>query len=787
MGLRHVVIIASGFGRETHCGSTRRTAIKTLLGVTAALGLVLTLLAGSPVVGAESDGANIRVASYQSLGGEAYFAAAIQPSPNDAILQATGEAAADVVVIVDTSASQVGGFRSDSIVALESLLKTLQPTDRVRVFAGDVKASDLSERFAAGDAPATQRAIERLRQRLPLGHTNLVTLIDAVRASLVAEPENHTRSIVYIGDGASIDATGNQNRFAGLVDALRADRISVHTIVIGPVTNLETTAILANQTGGVLGVVGVSEEGKPTVIGRQVGAAARRSAVWIDELKLIDGMSLVQSGRIPPLRLERDSILLGRLSQGDLAGTLTMTGETTTSSVRLVLPVTVESNHPDFSFLPALVKQAEKNDGLLLASAGSPLLRMTAQLIAQRAEELVRAGEMALKQGNQRGAKAMAEKVLEVDPENLGAQSIQKISGGAQRLVLQNPGDSVDDVFGGGGDAFGDNPFGAANDAVGDDPFGAGSDPLGAGLDDDAAVAPAAVPPAPPVPPTNPPVVTPPPPAAAPPARRPSPPPLSSRLPVGDDELRETGGDLLRGVEQQRSAMEGRLRAEVRAQLRAASMQLRTDPKGVPGQLKSLLATVETTPDINPQLRQELTSQVRSAIQAASVREARFSEDLARLESQAAAAEATARLLEGTFRREATLKTLSRQMNDLIAEGRYDEADGQVSLEFARIAGDSVTRDSVAGRHFTDQPLMLQVYDRDRRYREMRERNFVDAFSLVLKSNIPFVDEPPIVWPDADVWRRLSDRRIDRYGSIDLSGENETEQRVERRNQPAVL
>ena len=83
-------------------------------------------------------------------------------------------------------------------------------------------------------------------------------------------------------------------------------------------------------------------------------------------------------------------------------------------------------------------------------------------------------------------------------------------------------------------------------------------------------------------------------------------------------------------------------------------------------------------------------------------------------------------------------------MNALIDEGRYAEADGEVSLEFARIAGDTITRDSVAGRHFTDFPLMLQVYDRDRRYREMRERNFVDAFSLVLKAAIPFVDEPPI-------------------------------------------
>jgi hypothetical protein len=226
-------------------------------------------------------------------------------------------------------------------------------------------------------------------------------------------------------------------------------------------------------------------------------------------------------------------------------------------------------------------------------------------------------------------------------------------------------------------------------------------------------------------------------------------------------------------------AAEGRLRAEVRAQLRESNRRLRTDPTGVAGSLKALLANVETAPDVNPQLRQELMSQVRAAIQVASRIEATYKEGQRNLEQQAQGATAAARLLEETFRREATLKTLAQQLNALIDEGRYAEADGAVSLEFAKIAGDTITRDSVSGRHFTDETLMLQVYDRDRRYREMRERNFVDAFTLVLKSSIPFVDEPPIVYPDADIWQRMSRRRLERYGAIELVGDNETERRIQ--------
>ncbi|EMI55435.1 type II and III secretion system protein [Rhodopirellula sallentina SM41] len=400
-----------------------------------------------------------------------------------------------------------------------------------------------------------------------------------------------------------------------------------------------------------------------------------------------------------------------------------------------------------------------------------------------------------------------------------------------QTLIVQNPTDEnpFDNLFGGDGDAMSDDPFGADNGggaepagdagpapaagdpfgdamadepafeapaedpAPADDPFGAGEpaapmagetaapaasddafgvdDPFGAGGE-------ATVDPQPTTPPAEPFGA---PNGVAPGGGRPSmlAPGGNFGMPVGDDELRESGGELLDRVDSLRSRAEGRLRAEVRAQLREARRLIRQDPVGVAGSLKSLLARVESTPDIDPQLRRELMGEVRASIQIASAREAAFLEQQVTLQAVSAGATASARLLDETFRREARLKTLSAQMNALIDEGRYTEADGGVSLEIAKIAGDTITDDSVLGRHVTDQTLWLQTYARDRRYRELRERNFIDAFSLVLKSAIPFVDEPPIVYPDADVWQRLSRRRIERYGAIELVGDSETERRIE--------
>jgi hypothetical protein len=637
MGLRHVA-------RTVHDTLLHSLAIATCMGM---VGLTTT---------EGSEGANVRIATYQASSGDGYFAASIQPSADDTLLNASRSCPADVVVVVDTSASQSGQYRSDSIAALQSVIGKLRSGDRVRLFAADVRATDLSESFAT--AGETDDAIAKLKKRLPLGNTNLVSVIGSVRAALVAEPQNHSRSIVYIGDGSSMDAMADQTRFGALVNALRADRIAVHSIAIGPTINIELMGILANQTGGVVGVVGDAEQNNATEIGTHVGSSVTMSPIWLTDAKLLSGMNSVQANQLPPLRLDRDSILIGNVNLGTSEGTLQLTGEMTASSVRIVAEAVLEESHPDFSFLPGLIKQAQSNNGLMLPTAGSPLLRETARVLAAQADELVRAGNMALQQGNRRGAKAVAEKALEADPDNTDAQALERITG--NRLIIQNPQDSLGDIFGtGGGDA-------------GDDPF--------------AAPAPAAVPAAVPAaaPAAAPAQAAP----AAPPVARPAAPAPRGNFQfggstVGDDELLESGGGLLDRVRAERTASEGRLRAEVRAQLREATRRLSRDPTGVAGSLKSLLANVETTPDIDPQLRQELESQVRASIQAASRREASFMEGQRSLEQKMQGATQAMRLLEETFRREATLKTLSEQMNALIAEGRYEEADGEVSLEFA--------------------------------------------------------------------------------------------------------
>ncbi len=165
--------------------------------------------------------------------------------------------------------------------------------------------------------------------------------------------------------------------------------------------------------------------------------------------------------------------------------------------------------------------------------------------------------------------------------------------------------------------------------------------------------------------------------------------------------------------------------------------------------------------------------QIRSAIASASRREAAAIEAEARAAQIAAAATQTELLLQETFRREEQLRTLSNQLNSLINEGRLRFADSEITPAIEQLAKGTV---------FSNQALletqMLNSSTRMLDLRLRRERNYLDALALVEESNIPFVDDQPLKYPDADVWQRLSRRRLERYGSTDLIGDKEVERRI---------
>src|SRR5437867_6413864 len=89
----------------------------------------------------------------------------------------------EVVILVDTSASQAGRYRAEEMDALRSMLMNLSANDRVQLMAVDMKAVPLSASFVAPQGPEMQAALAKLNGRTPLGATDLEAGLRAAAAS----------------------------------------------------------------------------------------------------------------------------------------------------------------------------------------------------------------------------------------------------------------------------------------------------------------------------------------------------------------------------------------------------------------------------------------------------------------------------------------------------------------------------------------------------------------------------------------------------------------------------
>src|SRR5438309_8204499 len=92
-------------------------------------------------------GQTARLGTFEKDGQE-YFALSLLPQ-----VKADPAQKNEVVILVDTSASQVGRFRAEAMAAVQSLLVGLGPQDRVALMAVDMKAVPMNAGLVASGGP----------------------------------------------------------------------------------------------------------------------------------------------------------------------------------------------------------------------------------------------------------------------------------------------------------------------------------------------------------------------------------------------------------------------------------------------------------------------------------------------------------------------------------------------------------------------------------------------------------------------------------------------------------
>ncbi|MBU6239000.1 MAG: hypothetical protein KGQ51_14350, partial [Planctomycetes bacterium] len=325
-----------------------------------------------------------------------------------------------VAIIVDTSASQNGDYRRESMEIARAIVEALPEQATVSMFACDLKPTQL---LAAGDPSESRIAIgfEQLERRLPLGTSDIASSLRAAAESL---PARGDRNIVYIGDGVHLSNLMNTQEFGSLVSELVDGRCVVHSMAIGPRVDCEFLSTLANHTGGRVFVRQNIQGVTIQQIGDELSRVAARPVFWPKESRWPAGVVSRYPERIPPLRSDRDTIVVGSLNAPMIEGSLSLEGTIGEEKKNIEWKLKSESSNPDLAFLGVLVSKSSSNGGLLLPTAGSDALRELGDSLTSSSDQLIKGAKFALHIGDINAATSIAREALRRSPNNVEAQSI---------------------------------------------------------------------------------------------------------------------------------------------------------------------------------------------------------------------------------------------------------------------------------------------------------------------------------------------------------------------------
>jgi hypothetical protein len=704
--------------------------------------LALALVAG-PAWALEAAAPGAELKTFQREDGQTFFALSLTPPAESAKQQPC-----DIVILFDTSASQAGAYRETALAAVEACIAKLRPTDRVQLLAVDLDARAITTEFVAPGSEECRTALESLRRETPLGSTDIENAFRTA-VSRFEGTRPSARAILYVGDGRSTANLLGTESFGELVKTLTAAKSAVSSYAVGPQRDGQLLAALANQTGGNLYVdepmVWADDAQKVTEErareenlrrGAEIGASmadwTRATVLWPVEVNWPSQLGKVYPTTLPPLRTDRDTIVVGAAT-GPLDAPIEVRAEAMVADqpVELQWSAAPQCEGDSHAFLGQVVEMARADGGVSLPTVGSAGLAETGRVLEAEVDNLTDLAERAIKTGDVQAARVASRAILVRDPGNVKAQTVQRLAEkqGAQIQQVAQATPAAEP-------ASEEGDLNLVRQAQ----------------------------------------ILPPPEDVAPPAdvAFPAPGSLTDRF--------APEGELLDELNEQRRVFGQMLRREIENTVIDARRQMTSDPETAIQNLKLALQNVEQSPALSPDMRAQLIDKLQIALREAQ-RAAIIKDELDAERDEQVAAAQERKLLEDRLARDREKeKQLVDRFDALIDEKRYDEAlDVAATLEefydahtYTDHGPEGVTPVvAMLSGELQRNDYLMQVV------RAARWSNFFDALYQVELSHIPFPDDPPIVYPAAPIWEELTNRRKDRYGSMDLKATGEAERRIE--------
>jgi hypothetical protein len=654
------------------------------------------------------------VVTYQTQDGATLFGLQVKP-------QLDGPARPrDVLILVDTSASQVRGPLVTARMIAEKVAAVAGPKDRVALMTVNIPAATkmLTRGFKAPGDAAIQDAVEKLKQEVPFGATDLKTALEQAMKAF-EHKEGRQQAIVFLGNGMSIHNPIDNKQRSELCEELVAKQIALFPVPLGPQTQLERGSAnlhgFATGTGGV--VVRHLEGADVADTAQSINNALAAPIFYTTKFDKPAEATEIFPAKLPPLRSDVPTLVIGTMKS---AKTLTYTVEGRIAGKSVAFRVTENVPVAEFDnfFLGSILEQwrkADRDSPALLRADRALALAFEQNRIVR--DELVAQANWALEFDNLGAAHELFARAHKIDPNDAeadaGMKIVEKLRAGlltkkqlrealAKRGEKTVKGEKVE---------FARDLLAQADAKEEKQPAAA----PGAGG------------------------------AEAPPAGR-------------DDFLRQEKARL--AVEEQR------IIGVVGDAERQARRLLPTDPDAAHDLLKRTLDGIRNNPDLTNATRGNLLSRLDTALRNVDTQGARIKQDLDQRLRDLADAQRRFALEEARVRGEELIRRKVQGFNDLMNQGRFELAYAEaVDMQREQLErGEPIppvmpaasTMSSFANNSAKSQELKRQA-----------EQNTLLTWFEVDKSHIPFPDEPPVRFPPKKTWEKLTERR---KGVYDYSG-----------------
>jgi tetratricopeptide (TPR) repeat protein len=652
------------------------------------------------------------VIRYETRAKESLFAWQLKPA-----LDPLPARPRDVILLIDTSASQAGKPLQLATRLAEQLIKDASPVDRVSLWTANTPRTtkSISGGLQNPRAVSLDANLETLRKEFGSGAVDLGGAIRKAARDFEGK-KSRQQVIVYLGDGESAyEAITEKERYK-LADELVASNISFFAVPVGLKIHSQNIHGISTGTGGAIVRI-TADEAKPTGGLSEFTARFNKlvnTPVLTDvKIELPDAIAEAFPTKMPPMRADAPTLMVGKLKDVKPANLQAkITGQFGGKEVVLNVSDAVPAPHADHFFLNSLIAQWRESpfkDAPALLRADRALALAYEQNRLAR-EELLSQAEIAVGTGQYDTAENLYMASLKLDPSEIEAKSglkvLDRLKKGEitreQIKELAKPKDAQDPM------ARRNNFQQLANQEVVPAPKGAVPAPAPAAAD-----------------------------------------------------------DLLKQEAARRAVVEQQTRLLVEETLSRARRLLREgDPDGATTAVKQQRDAVKELADIRGDLRDRLVTQMELLLREIETTGQRLKAQ--RDEANERIARARQKLLDSDEKKQKEdrlrerIGAFTRLMNQARHEDAYREA--LVLIQESINNGEEPPIEATAVYQIGQSASNLREA---RELVRLREDRFLMTMLQVEKAHVPYPDEPAVHFPPAKVWRELTSLR-NKYSGSDL-------------------